>query len=71
MTHLCCPICCLRLSRGTEPVSACPVCDRPLSPTSARAAIGYRLFEMHDPPPLSPAASAVAIALSALLPRQN
>ena len=66
MTCLCCPICCLRFASGTAPAAACPVCDRPMQPTSARAAVGYRLFELTDPVPLSPTAAAMAVALSAL-----
>ena len=66
MTRLCCPICCLRLAPGTAPEAACPMCDRPMQPTSARAAVGYKLFELTDPVPLSPTAAAMAAALSAL-----
>lgn len=68
--HLCCPICCLRLPRSAV-MSTCPDCERPLEPTSARAALGYRLFEIVDPLPLSPTATAAAVALSALLPGER
>jgi hypothetical protein len=54
MAYLCCAICCLRLPRNASPW-ACPTCDRPLVRTNARPALGYRLFEITDPLPLSPA----------------
>lgn len=68
MAHLCCPFCCLRLPRGASTGGACPTCDRPLERTNAHAALGYRLFEITDPIPLSPMAAAVAVSLSELRP---
>ena len=68
MTSLCCPSCRLRLPRDTVAQEACPTCEGPLEPTSASAALGYRLFEITDPLPLSPTATAMAVALSALRP---
>lgn len=70
MTCLCCPICCIRLARGTAP-QTCPMCDRPMKPTSARAAVGYGLLQIDDPLPLSPAAAAMAVALRAWRPSQG
>ena len=68
MTYLCCPFCLLRLPRGASTGPACPTCDRPLERASAHAALGYRLFEITDPIPLSPMAAAVAVSLSKLRP---
>lgn len=66
--YLCCPFCCLRLRDDGAAVSACPTCDRALERTNAHAALGYRLFQLTDPLPLSPTAAAVAAALSAMRP---
>lgn len=68
MTYLCCPLCRLRLPRGAATCRACPTCDRPLERVSADAALGYQLFEITDPIPLSPMAAAVAVSLSKLSP---
>lgn len=68
MPYLCCPICSLRVPSASLGDSACPNCDRPLELTTASAALGYRLVEIGDPLPLSPAAAAVAVALNALGP---
>lgn len=65
MTYLCCPFCSLRLPRASSGGPDCPSCDRPLVPTTARAALGYRLLEIGDPLPLSPIAAAIAVALTA------
>ena len=62
MTYLCCPFCCLRLPRGAS-ASTCPTCERALEQTNAHAALGYRLFEITDPLPLSPTAAANVQAL--------
>jgi hypothetical protein len=69
MAYLCCPICCLRLPRHASAESVCPICDRPLEHASAHAALGYRLFEIMDPLPLSPTAAAVALNPNAVRPR--
>jgi len=71
MSYLCCSSCCVRLARGESPAAACPSCGRPLELTSARAAVGCRLLEIVDAPPLSPTAAAVAVALEALRPPVN
>jgi len=68
MAYLCCPSCNLRSAPTSAGSAACPDCDRPLELTTARAALGYQLVEIGDPPPLSPAAAAVAVALNALRP---
>lgn len=47
------------------------MCDGPLESTSARAAMGYQLFEITDPVPLSPTATAMAAALDALRPHSE
>jgi hypothetical protein len=71
MSHLCCSSCCVRLAPAESGRSTCPSCGRPLTLTSARGAVGYRLLEIVDAPPLSPTAAAVAAALDALRPPVN
>jgi hypothetical protein len=68
MAYLCCSSCRVRLAPAELEDSTCPSCGRPLELTSARAAVGYRLLEIVDAPPLSPTAAAVAVALEALRP---
>jgi hypothetical protein len=64
MAYPCCPVCCLRLPAGASGKTGCPICERALEPVSARAALGYRLLEIADSPPLNPTADAVAVALT-------
>jgi hypothetical protein len=56
VAHLCCAICCLRLPRNASPW-ACPTRERPLVRTNARAALGYRLFEITDSASVEPSES--------------
>jgi hypothetical protein len=71
MPYLCCPFCSLRVPSASPGGSACPSCSRSLELTTARDALGYRLVEIGDPLPLSPAAAAVAVALSSLGPASD
>ena len=68
MTYLCCSFCSLRIPAAFQGDSACPSCSGPLESTTARGALGYRLVEIGDPLPLSPAAAAVAVALNSFRP---
>ena len=51
MTRACCPSCRMRFTSATAAyLEACPSCGQALqSVPSARAALGYRLFEFTDP----------------------
>ena len=63
MTRACCPSCRLRFtSAATVSLSACPECGQALqSAPSARAALGYRLFQFTEPLPELPMAVEAAL----------
>jgi hypothetical protein len=63
MTRACCPSCRLRFtSAATVPLGACPECGQALqSVPSARAALGYRLFEFTEQLPELPMAAEAAL----------
>ena len=62
MTHICCPVCRLRLeATPASGVAECPSCDGPLTAIPASGALGFQLVS------LEPAASE-PLAQSAELP---
>jgi hypothetical protein len=66
MTRACCPSCRLRFtSASAASLEACPGCGQALqSIPSARAALGYRLFEFDEPLPELPIAAEAALPVS-------
>lgn len=60
MTHQCCPVCCLRLSAGSE-AQECPSCSGPLSVFAADQLVGYRLWAPVDVPAALPVAVSQAL----------
>ena len=70
MTHVYCPSCSVRFSRGTAAnLAACPLCGAPPQPVpSAEHLLGYRLAEAATEPAYE---QAIAVALPVPVPRTH
>jgi|BarGraIncu00222A_1022003.scaffolds.fasta_scaffold60585_2 hypothetical protein len=70
MNRLCCEPCRMRFSvLGESYLTACPECERPLTPSPARQLLGFRLFDPRDGADVLPAA--LAVSLPAPPPRRS